>query len=97
MAAKCQIITRSQLEKMDSEQHVESFLTLQDEILGKQTELLQQSENTVIKRRLAIVENKSCLLKSNTKKLNEQLSNVDCCQFKPEQYSRVYLKYTSLY
>ena len=42
MAAKCQIITRSQLEKMDSEQHVESFLTLQDEILGKQTELLQK-------------------------------------------------------
>ena len=43
MAAKCQIMTRSQLEKMDSEQFVQSFLPLQDEILGNQTELLQQN------------------------------------------------------
>ena len=37
MAAKCQIMTRSQLEKMNSEQLVQSFLMLQDEILGNQT------------------------------------------------------------
>ena len=43
MAAKCQIMTRSQLEKMDSEQIVQRFLPLQDEILGNQTELLQQN------------------------------------------------------
>ena len=66
---KRQIITRSQLEKMDSEQLVHSFLMLQDEILGKQTELLQQNESTVIKSRLTIVGNISCLLKSNTKKI----------------------------
>ena len=42
---------------------------LQDGILGKQTELLQQNESTVIKSRLAIVGNTSCLLKSNTKKI----------------------------
>ena len=44
MAAKCQIMTRSQLEKMDSEQIVQRFLPLQDEILGNQTELLQQND-----------------------------------------------------
>ena len=43
MAAKCQIITRSQLEKMDSEQIVQSFLPLQDEILGNQNKQLQQN------------------------------------------------------
>ena len=43
MAAKCQIMTRSQLEKMDSEQIVQSFLPLQDEILGNQNKLLQQN------------------------------------------------------
>ena len=36
MAAKRQIMTRSQLEKMDSEQLLQSFLLLQDEILGNQ-------------------------------------------------------------
>ena len=43
MTAKHHIITRSQLEKMDSEQLVQSFLMLQGEILEKQTELLQQN------------------------------------------------------
>ena len=43
MATKREIITRSQLVKMDSEQLVQSFLLLQDEILGNQTELLQQN------------------------------------------------------
>ena len=46
MATKREIITRSQLVKMDSEQLVQSFLLLQDEILGNQTELLQQN-NTI--------------------------------------------------
>ena len=50
MAAKCQIMTRSQLEKMNSEQLVQSFLMLQDKILGNQTELLQQ--NNAIDERL---------------------------------------------
>ena len=36
MAAKHQIMTTSQLEKMDSEQLLQSFLLLQDEILGNQ-------------------------------------------------------------
>ena len=49
MAAKHQIMTRSQLEKMNSEQLVQSFLMLQDEILGNQTELLQQN-NTIDER-----------------------------------------------
>ena len=40
MAANCQIMTRSQLGKTDSEQLVPSFSLLQDEILGNQTELL---------------------------------------------------------
>ena len=35
-------MTKSQLEKIESEQLVKSFLMLQDEILGNQTELLQQ-------------------------------------------------------
>ena len=82
--------TKSQLEKMDSEQFVQSFLLLQDEILRKQTELLQKNnvinkrlgdlskkfqdllnEDNIIKGRLAVAENTSSLLKSNTKKLNE--------------------------
>ena len=50
MAAKCQIMARSYLEKMDSKQLVQSFLLLQDEILGKQTELLQQ--NNMANKRL---------------------------------------------
>ena len=50
MAAKCQIMTRSQLEKIDNEQLVQSFLLLQDEILGKQMELQQQ--NNMINERL---------------------------------------------
>ena len=49
MAAKHQIMTRSQLEKMNSEQLVQSFLMLQDKILGNQTELLQQN-NTIDER-----------------------------------------------
>ena len=49
MAAKRQIMTRSQLEKMNSEQLVQSFLMLQDKILGNQTELLQQN-NTIDER-----------------------------------------------
>ena len=83
-------MTKSQLEKMDSEQFVQSFLLLQDEILRKQTELLQKNnvinkrlgdlskkfqdplnEDNIIKGRLAVAENTSSLLKSNTKKLNE--------------------------
>ena len=92
---------------MDSEQLVQSFLVLQDEILGNQTELLQQSnainkrpgdlskkfqdllnENNVIKSRLTVAENTSNLLKSNTKKLNEQLINIERRQYKLAQYSR---------
>ena len=46
MATKREIMTRSQLVKMDSEQLVQSFLLPQDEILGNQTELLQQN-NTI--------------------------------------------------
>ena len=46
MATKREIITRSQLVKMDSEQLVQSFLLPQDEILGNQTEVLQQN-NTI--------------------------------------------------
>ena len=46
MAVKCQIMTRSQSEKMDSETLVQSFSLLQDEILGTQTELLQQNNMT---------------------------------------------------
>ena len=49
VAAKRQIMTRNQLEKMDSEQPVQNFLLLQDEILGNQIEVLQQS-NTINKR-----------------------------------------------
>ena len=52
MAAKRQVKTRSQLEKMDSEQLVQSFLMLQDEILGNQTEMLQQ--NNIISERFGI-------------------------------------------
>ena len=52
MATKRQVKTRSQLEKMDSEQLVQSFLMLQDEILGNQTELLQQ--NNIISERFGI-------------------------------------------
>ena len=35
-------MTKSQLEKIESKQLVQSFLMLQDEILENQTELLQQ-------------------------------------------------------
>ena len=42
-------MTRSQLEKMDSEQLAQSFLLLQDEVLGNQAELLQQN-NTINER-----------------------------------------------
>ena len=52
MAAKRQVKARSQLEKMDSEQLVQSFLMLQDEILGNQTELPQQ--NNIISERFGI-------------------------------------------
>ena len=52
MAAKRQVKTRRQLEKMDSEQLVQSFLMLQDEILGNQTEMLQQ--NNIISERFGI-------------------------------------------
>ena len=97
MAAKRQIVTRSQLAKMDSEQLVQSSLLLQDEILGNQTELLQQNntinerlgdlskkfqdllnENNIIKSRLAVAQNTSSLLKSNSKKFKEQLTNIEC-------------------
>ena len=46
------------------------------------------NENTIIKIRLAIVKNTSHFLKSNTKNLNEQLINIECCHYKLEQYSR---------
>ena len=49
MAAKRQNMTISQLEKMDSEELVKSFLLLQDEILGNQEELLEQN-NTINER-----------------------------------------------
>ena len=100
MAAKHQIMARSQLEKMDSEQLVQSFLLLEDEILGNKSELLQQNniinerlgdlskkfqdllnENNIIESRLAVAENTSSLLKSNTKKLNEQLINIERRQY----------------
>ena len=97
MAAKRQIVTRSQLGKMDSEQLMQSSFLLQDEILGNQTELLQQNntinerlgdlskkfqdllnENNIIKSRLAVAQNTSSLLKSNSKKFKEQLTNIEC-------------------
>ena len=46
MAAQHQTMTRSQLEKMESEQLVQNVLLLRDEILGNQTELLQQNSTT---------------------------------------------------
>ena len=46
------------------------------------------NENNVIESRLAVAENTSSLLKSNTKKLNEQLINIARRQYKFEQYSR---------
>ena len=46
MAAQHQTMTRSQLEKMESEQLVQNVLLLQDEILGSHTELLQQNSTT---------------------------------------------------
>ena len=46
------------------------------------------NENNVIESRLAVAENTSSLLKSNTKKLNEQLINIERRQYKLEQYSR---------
>ena len=102
MDAKRQIMTRSQLEKMDSEQLVQSFLLMQDDILGNQSELLQQNnivnerledlskkfqdllnENN-IKSILAVAENTSGLLKSNTKKLKKHLIYVLRSQCKSE-------------
>ena len=58
-------MTRSQLEKMNSEQLVQSFLMLQDEILGNQTGLLQQN-NTIDER-----------LKDLSKKIQDLLSEND--------------------
>ena len=52
MVAKHLIMTRSQLEKMDSEQPVQIFLLLQDEILENQAELLKQ--NNAINERVGI-------------------------------------------
>ena len=64
LAAKRQIMTSSQLEIMDSEQLEQSFLMLQDEILGNQTELLQQ--NNTINERLGDLSKKlQDLLKEN--------------------------------
>ena len=45
-------MTRSLLEKMDSEQPVQIFLLLQDEILENQAELLKQ--NNAINQRVGI-------------------------------------------
>ena len=45
-------MTRSLLEKMDSEQPVQIFLLLQDEILENQAELLKQ--NNAINERVGI-------------------------------------------
>ena len=57
-------MTSSQLEIMDSEQLEQSFLMLQDEILGNQTELLQQ--NNTINERLGDLSKKlQDLLKEN--------------------------------
>ena len=52
MVAKHLIMTRSLLEKMDSEQPVQIFLLLQDEILENQAELLKQ--NNAINQRVGI-------------------------------------------
>ena len=49
---------------MDSEQFVQSFLLLQDEILGKQTELPQQN-NTINKRLGDLSKNLLDLLNEN--------------------------------
>ena len=40
------------------------------------------NKNNIIKSRLAVAENTSSLLKSNTKKLNEQLINIERRQYK---------------
>ena len=57
-------MTSSQLEIMDSKQLEQSFLMLQDEILGNQTELLQQ--NNTINERLGDLSKKfQELLKEN--------------------------------
>ena len=42
----------------------------------------------MIKSTLAVAENSSSLLKSNTKELNEQLINIEGRQNKLKQYSR---------
>ena len=42
----------------------------------------------MIKSTLAVAENSSSLLKSNTKELNEQLINIERRQNKLKQYSR---------
>ena len=43
IAAKHQIMKRSQLEKMNSDQLVQSYLLMEYEFLGKETEMLQQN------------------------------------------------------
>ena len=64
MAAKRQNMTRIQLEIMDSEELVKSFLLLQDEILGNQEELLQQN-NTINERLEDLSKKFQDLLKEN--------------------------------
>ena len=76
MAAKRQIMTRNQLEKMDSEQLVQSFLLLQDEILGNQTELLHQS-NTINTRPGDLSKKFQDLLNEN-KVIKSRL--INCCR-----------------
>ena len=46
------------------------------------------NENNIFKSRLAVAENTSSLLKSNTKILNKQLTNIEHRQYKLEQCSR---------
>lgn len=61
-----------------------------NERLGDLSKKIQDflNENTSIKSRLGIVENTCRLYKSNTKKFNEQLINIERRQYKLEQYSR---------
>ena len=56
-------------------------------VLSKNFQHLLNVSN-IIKSRLAVAENTSSLLKSNTIKLNKQLIKIECCQEKLEQYSR---------
>ena len=59
-----------------------------NERLGDLSKTLQDplNENTNIKSWSAVAENTSSLLKSNTEKLNEQLINIEHCQYSLEQY-----------